>query len=66
MKKVRLEGLLMFSNVFQELSVSPLAINSFKVTNLYKNGIYIRKIWRDARFWVSKFDSILLHLQISR
>ncbi len=43
-RKSRSRGLLMFSNVFQELSISPSAVNSFKVTNLCKNGIHIRKI----------------------
>ncbi len=43
-------GLSMFSNVFQELSVSPSAVNSFKVTNLCKNGIHMREICWDARF----------------
>ncbi len=52
-------------NMFQELSVSPSAVNSFKVTNLCENGIHIRKIWRDARFLGSQFGRILLHPQIS-
>ncbi len=55
----------MFSNVFQELSISPSAVNSFKVTNLCKNGIYIHKIWRDTQFLGSGFDRILFHPQIS-
>ncbi len=44
-RKSRLQGLLMFSNVFQELSVSPSAVNYFKVTNLCKNGIHIHDFW---------------------
>ncbi len=47
------------------LSVSPSMVNSFKVTNLCKNGLHIRKIWRDVRFWGSKFGRILLHPQTS-
>ncbi len=54
----------MFSNVFQELSVSPLVVNSFKVTNLCKN-VHIHKIWRDTQFLGSEFGRILLHRQIS-
>ncbi len=54
----------MFSKGFQELSVSSSAVNSFKVTNLWKNGIHIREIWRDAQFLGSKFGIILLHPQI--
>ncbi len=51
-RKLHLRGLLMFSNVFEELSVSLSAVvNSFKVTNLCKNGIRILKIWRGAIFW---------------
>ncbi len=61
MKKVTPVGSLMFSNVFQELSVSPSAVNSFKVTILCKNSIHIRKIWRDVQFLDSKFGRILLH-----
>ncbi len=64
-KEVTLAGHLMFSNMFQELSVSPSVVNSFKVTNLCKNGIHIRKIWQDALFLDSKFCRILLHSQIS-
>ncbi len=56
MKKVTLSrGLLMFSNTFQELSVSLSVVNFFKVTNLCKNDINIREIWRDAPFFGSKF-----------
>ncbi len=65
-RKSRSRCLLMFSNMFRKLSVSPSTVNSYKVTNLCKNGIYIRKIWRDARFLSSKFGKILLHSQISR
>ncbi len=50
-RKSRLWGLLMFSNVFQELSVSLSVVNFFKVTNLCKNDIHICKIWRDAWFF---------------
>ncbi len=64
-RKSRLWGLLMFSNVFQELSASPSAVKSFKVTNLCKNGIHILEIWWDVRFLGSKFGRILLHPQIS-
>ncbi len=64
-RKSRSQGLSMFSNVFQELSLSPSVVSSYKVTNLCKNGIHIRKIWWDARFLDSKFDRILLHPQIS-
>ncbi len=65
-RKSRSWGLSMFSNVFQELSVSPSVVNSFKVTNLCTNGIHMHGICRDARFLGSKFGIILLHPQISR
>ncbi len=52
MKKGTFMDLLMFSNVFRELSVSPSVVNSFKVKNLCKSGIL-------------KFGRILLHPQIS-
>ncbi len=60
-RKSRLRSLSMFSNVFQELSVSSSAVDSFKVTNLCKNGIHIHEIWRDAQI-----GRILLHPQISQ
>ncbi len=49
-RKSHLQGLLMFSNVLQDPSVSPSAVNSFKVTNLCKNGIHICETWQGARF----------------
>ncbi len=64
-RKSHSRSLLMFSNMFQELPVSPSAVNSFKVTNLFKSCIHIHEIWRDARFLVSKFGRILPHPQIS-
>ncbi len=64
-RKSRSWGLLMFLNMFHELSVSPSTVNSFKVTNLCKNGIHIHEIWRNAQFLGSKFGRILLHPQIS-
>ncbi len=43
-RKLHSRGLLMFSNVSQELSVNSSAVNSSEVTNLCENGIHIRKI----------------------
>ncbi len=62
-RKLRSRALLMFSNEFQELSVSTSAVNFFKVTNLCKNGIHICEIWRDARFLVQNLAEFYFSLK---
>ncbi len=52
-RKSHSRDLLMFSNVFQELSVSPSQVNSFKVTNLCKNGHPYLQNW--ARYTFFRF-----------
>ncbi len=75
-------GLLIFSNVFQELSVSPSAFNSFKIINLCKNGIHIHenlarrtifgfKIWQNftspSNFMMSqKLEQLFPNISIHR
>ncbi len=55
----------MFSSMFQELSVlvSPSLVNSFKVTNLRKNGIHIPKFGETHHFWVQNLAEFYFTLK---